>query len=408
MYAENNFPQYAESSYIDHLTNGKAMKTKSFSTSNIDPYEAGMEIGQAFKDIKPEAIIMFASVNYADFSELYEGIYDELGNKDVIIFGGTGDGYYESDRVENVGVGALAFNSQGKVEWTVDVEAGLAEDSFRTGQACAQKIKNAAADEIKLAFVMAGMSGDGAKMTAGIRTEFSAPCVGGLTGDDRHFQHGIVLVNGRMHEDAIGILALSGDVQFAMNLASGWAPVGEIATVEEAEGNRIFKIDGMSTVDFIHKQFGKPPSEVDITTLSMAAYQQPECETYVMRTPFKMDEDGSLTYFGSVEEGTPVRVCTATREEVLGGVSEALQGLPELDFDPSAALIISCAGRKWVLGERTKEELERTSSELKPTLPLLGLPSFGEIAPHKNEDGTYTGTYFHNVTFIILLLGGSK
>ena len=100
-----------------------------------------------------------------------------------------------------------------------------------------------------------------------------------------------------------------------------------------------------------------------------------------------------------------MRVCYATREDVINGVHEALDGLPELDFEPTAALIISCAGRKWILGNRTKEEVERILPSLPPSLPLIGLPAFGEIAPHRQNSGAYSGTYFHNVTYIITLLG---
>ena len=383
------------------------MQCKSTSTINVDAYEAGIEIGSNLKAVSPEAIIVFASVHYGDFADFFEGLYDGLETKDVIVFGGTGDGFYESSRVEHVGISALAINSGGKIKWTLTVEPGMSENSYRAGKACAKEIKQAAGDEVKFAFVMAGMAGDGTTLTEGIRSELSIPCVGGLTADDRKIKQGIVLANGETHNDAVGILALSGDIAFALNLASGWTPFGQTAIVEEVHENRIVKIGGKTAVDFIHQQFGKPPSEVDITTLSMAAYQRPGSDQFALRTPYKIDEDGTITYFGSIEEGTPVQVCMANREDVINGVNEALDGLPQLDFEPAAALILSCANRKWILGEQTKEEVERVTPSLAPSLPLIGLPTFGEIAPYQNKDGSYTGTYFHNLTYIIILLGTS-
>jgi hypothetical protein len=38
-------------------------------------------------------------------------------------------------------------------------------------------------------------------------------------------------------------------------------------------------------------------------------------------------------------------------------------------------------------------------------IPLIGLPSFGEIGPFRNEAGEYTPTFFHNVTFVVCLFG---
>ena len=382
------------------------MKSKSISTINIDPYEAGTEIGDALSDIQPEAIIMFASVHYADFSDLFDGIYDSLGTREVVILGGTGDGFYETTRVENVGVCALGFNSGGKIKWNLAVESEQSKDSFGAAQRCAQAIVDQAGNDLKLSFVMAGMAGDGEYLTAGIRSVMETPCIGGLTGDDRQYQQGIVFVNGQVYEDAIAILGLSGPLAFEVNTASGWRPIGQTGLVEKANGIEIAQIGGLSTTEFVNQQFGKPPTEADMGVLTMAVYQDPNSDKFAVRSPYKVDaETGAITYFASIQEGTPVRVCYATREDVINGVHEALDGLPELDFEPTAALIISCAGRKWILGNRTKEEVERILPSLPPSLPLVGLPTFGEIAPYRQDSGAYSGTYFHNVTYVIALLG---
>ena len=75
-----------------------------------------------------------------------------------------------------------------------------------------------------------------------------------------------------------------------------------------------------------------------------------------------------------------------------------------LGFTPSAAIIISCAGRKWLLADRGDHELSAFFKHLGYTIPLIGFPSFGEISPFRYEDGTYTTVSFHNVTFVVCLL----
>jgi hypothetical protein len=66
-----------------------------------------------------------------------------------------------------------------------------------------------------------------------------------------------------------------------------------------------------------------------------------------------------VTTFGNVEQGTVVRVCSASRGDVLSGVKDAMLGLAfdSLGFTPSAAIIVSCAGRKWLLADRGEKEL---------------------------------------------------
>jgi hypothetical protein len=88
------------------------------------------------------------------------------------------------------------------------------------------------------------------------------------------------------------------------------------------------------------------------------------------------------------------------------GVEDAMQGLTaeSLGFIPSAAIIISCAGRKWLMADRGEKELAVLLHGIGKTVPLIGFPSFGEISPFRNGDGTYTTVSFHNVTFVVCLL----
>ena len=92
----------------------------------------------------------------------------------------------------------------------------------------------------------------------------------------------------------------------------------------------------------------------------------------------------------------------------LAGVVAAVSRLGPLPdgFKPAAAIVISCAGRKWLLDDSGTKELETFFGAVGEKLPLVGFPSFGEIAPFRRPEGSYTPTCFHNVTFVVCLLGG--
>ena len=380
------------------------MKTQSACTTAIDPYEAGLELGGTLNSTQPEAIILFSSVHYADFEELFEGLYDGLETRDVTIFGGTGDGFYESSKVESIGASALAFNSGGTIQWKLTLEDGVSADSFDAGQRCGRKLC-AEASDASLAFIMTGMACDGTQLIKALQREYPKPCIGGIAGDNRQFDKGYVFANGVAYTDAIAALTLSGDIAFASNLGSGWTPIGRTASVDLCKGNVISRIGGQTTVEFINQQFGAAPAGGD-PVVALAAYGQSETANFAMRTPYQVDNDtGAITYFGSVTQGTPVRVCFATREDVVNGVNETLKGIPELDFKPEAAIVITCAGRKWILGHQTSEEVKRLRPNLPKDLSLIGLPTYGEFAPYLKDDGTYSESVFHNVTYIVTLIG---
>ena len=384
------------------------MLCKSVGSVHIDAYRAGDEIGASLCEIKPEVIILFTSITYEqDFQDFFDGLYESLGFADVLIFGGTGDGIYETSQIAHYGVCALGINSEGRLKWSFAVETGVKADSYAVARNCALKAIKQTGGKADFAFVLAdGVKADGSKVVAGLSSALNIPFFGGLTGDDRKFTGSRIIINGKEMEDAVGVLTASGDIAFSINAASGWTPIGSLGKVDDCIDNSIKRISGMSAQAFMKEQLGKPLGEADLGIIPLAIYHEKDNEQFCLRTPSHFDSStGAITMFGGIEQGASVRVCTATREEVINGVKKAMDGVSPWGFTPAAALVISCAGRKWLLENRGDEEVEQVFASLGRKIPLIGFPSFGEISPYRNPDGTYTPTLFHNVTFAICLIG---
>lgn len=382
------------------------LSTKSIIT---DPYRAGLEIGTTLATISPEVILIFASMSYdPDFSDFFEALYDALGTRSAILFGGTGDGIYETSGAENYGVSALGISSDGLVSWSVAIEQGVQSDSFAAARACARNaLANCPAPAMFRMVLADGAMADGHAIATGIAAEITEPFFGGLTGDDRKFTSSRLFLNGSEYEDAVAILTGCGDIGFAVNAASGWTPIGSEGVVEDNSGCEIRRISGQPAQEFMADQLGKPLGESDLGVVPLASYQAGSTGHFCLRTPSRLHADtGAVTTFGSVGKGTVVRVCNASRDDVIRGVSDAMEGLTpaSLGFTPSAAIIISCAGRKWLLADSGAKELSAFFKRTGYSIPMIGFPSFGEIAPFRIEDGTYTSVSFHNVTFVVCLL----
>ncbi len=385
------------------------MKCISGSSINADGYRAGFELGEQLSVIEPEVVIIFASITYGDqFPDLFDGLYDGLNRSDVVIFGGTSDGVYETERVVDNGVSALGLNAEGKVEWTTEIEEGVEADAFGTSKRCAERISANLEGHIDFAFACAdGLKADGSQVVKGLSSVFKGPFIGALTGDDRKFSRSFLLLNGETYENAVGVLAARGPIRYAINSASGWSPTGQAGTIEACTGATVEKISGVTSRQFFRDQLGKLPGETDLGIAALASYQ-PDCAGhYALRTPSHIDDEtGAATMFGSLDVGTEVRACSATLDEVLTGVDEAVSVIQKVPFEPAGALVVSCAGRRWLLEERSREEVERVTASVGRQIPLAGLPSFGEMGPFIiKEDGRYTPTFFHNVTFVICIFG---
>jgi hypothetical protein len=98
-----------------------------------------------------------------------------------------------------------------------------------------------------------------------------------------------------------------------------------------------------------------------------------------------------------------VQLTTADTDEVLEGtrdaVEHALASFPR--GQPDAAVIFSCAVRKFLLGSRTHVEAELVRSVL-GDVPTIGLYCYGEVGPVRGA----SASRFLNETFVSLLLGG--
>ena len=89
-----------------------------------------------------------------------------------------------------------------------------------------------------------------------------------------------------------------------------------------------------------------------------------------------------MTFAGDVPEGAKVRLMKANHDRLVDG-AEGAAGLCVDGAGAGAefALLISCVGRKLVLGQRVEEEVEAVAAALGKGTTLTGFYSYGELAP---------------------------
>jgi len=304
------------------------VKYRSCSSINTDAYRAGFEVGSTLKSEQPEVILVFLSINYADdFTGLFEGLYDGLDSLKPIVFGCTGDGIYEKENAHHHGVSALAITSGGSVRWAVATSKGVRADSYAAARGCASEALSALGGKADFAFVLAdGIQADGSLLVSGFRSILTIPFVGGLAADDRKFGQSFLLVNGEAVEDSAAILLGRGPVKYRMNAASGWMPIGAKGVIEKCTGSMIEQISGMSAYSFMYAQLGKSPSEADLVTVPLATTEEGAGDYPALRSVIHFNPAvGTVTLSGSIQKGSAVQVCLATRNEILNGVDDAIR-----------------------------------------------------------------------------------
>lgn len=381
---------------------------QALSASNMisDPYRAGVALGEALSPITPEVVFLFGSVHYFETSELLEGLYDALGREDLVLIGSSGDGFYETQRVSELGVSALALNSSGAVRWQVVTAAGATAEPAQTTRASLQALDEALGGE-KPAFIflVSDFHADGSRIQEVIRYETDVPVVGGYSADDNRLATCFLCANREIVRDSIVLLGAVGPLSFDISIGNALTPVGHPGRIDEVDGTNIRSIDGISAMAFIERETGKPilPTDRGFVTLTIIEPDHPELKQLRSIIPDFSTNQGTLGLYGGIERGNTVQVCLGNSDDLVREVYAIADRSRRLAFEPSAALIVSCGWRKQILGAKLDHEI-RAVSQAFPGLPIAGFSSFGEIGPLKQDDH-YTRNLYHNMTYVLLLIG---
>ena len=205
-------------------------------------------------------------------------------------------------------------------------------------------------------------------------------------------------------EGAVAVLLFSGPLDFSFGVETGWRPVGPRATVTRSSNDMVFEIDGRRATDFYEQYMG--PGLAPLAN-PLAVFEHPDAEWSYLRTPVRFDrEAGSIWFFGAIAEGATVQLTVAAMEQIVEGaktsISDALAAFPA-GRAPDAALLYSCATRRFLLGTRAGREIELVREILGSATPIAGMYCMGELAPRPAAGASQ----FHNATMVAVLLGSS-
>jgi hypothetical protein len=107
----------------------------------------------------------------------------------------------------------------------------------------------------------------------------------------------------------------------------------------------------------------------------------------VVRTILSIDADEkTMVFAGDIPQGSYVRFMKANFDKLIDAATQAAGNtlapyFSPLKSKPKLALLISCVGRKLILGKRTEEEIEAVKDVFGEATILSGFYSYGEISP---------------------------
>lgn len=231
------------------------------------------------------------------------------------------------------------------------------------------------------------------------------PITGGLAGDGGAFTQTWVLDDKGVSTNRLTCVGLYGSaLQFAHGSFGGWSPFGPARKVTRCDNNVLYELDDESALAVYKRYLGEHAQGLPASGLlfPFAMLGKDHTEVGLIRTILGVDEAaGSLTLAGNIDPEGYLRLMHASTDALVDGAEAAAQAAKAMlaQRGDGLALLVSCVGRKLVMGGRVDEEVEAVGEVFGQGATLAGFYSYGEISPFspavecKLHNQTMTVTY---------------
>jgi hypothetical protein len=286
-------------------------------------------------------------------------------------------------------------------------EADIAQGSFEAGRSIGAKL---ARPDLKALFVLSdGTRTNGSDLVRGLR-EAAGPnvvLVGGLAGDGPNFGTTYVGLNGQPSAGKVAAIGLYGDkLNVGHGSAGGWDVFGPERRITKAKANVLYELDGKPALDLYKRYLGPEAAGLPGSALlfPLRIYPTDRPEQAIVRTVVGIDEEArTMTFAGDMPEGYCAQLMRGNFDRLIQGAAHAAEQAQGESEGERVAILVSCIGRKLLLGQRTREEVEAVQAVLGADTHLAGFYSYGEVSPH-----AVTGSdELHNQTMTITTLSES-
>ncbi|MCX6547715.1 MAG: FIST C-terminal domain-containing protein [Acidobacteria bacterium] len=254
-----------------------------------------------------------------------------------------------------------------------------------------------------------GVGVNGSAILAGLASQVGGqvPITGGLAGDDGAFLETLTLgPSGTSSEGAVAVGLYGTGLVLTHGSCGGWAPFGPARKVTRSRENILYELDGEPALNVYKRYLGEHAKGLPNSGLlfPLELLNPERGRLGLIRTILGVDEaEGYLVLAGDVEAGGYLRLMHASTDDLVDGAEQAaeLAGSQRLSgAGQGLALLVSCVGRRLVMGDAVGEEIEVVGAALGKATTLTGFYSYGEFAPLGG-----TECKLHNQTMTVTCIG---
>ena len=334
-------------------------------------------------DSEMTLVVVFASNDFWEDRTALDELKDAFPLSVVVGCGGKDTLHNGNLLTDCISVGVIKFQ-------TTEIKLAVAElqacdRSKSAGRELARSLKH---PDLKGILLFAnGLLTEATDLVSGIQEILPAgiPIVGGLA-SDRNLRHCWINANGKLRDEAVCAVGFIGDkVELVCASGGGWTPASEKYVATKTDGKTIYEIDGKCALDVLNARL-----ESDViheNPWAIGLVNQPIALRLagvdLVRSIIATDsKNGSVTLAGDIPQGVEIQFMNASVDDIIDGVDEAAHGIRMKTVgltDNSLSIVVSCAGRRAILCDRTSEEASRLRTSIGENIPQVGMYGLGEI-----------------------------
>lgn len=208
---------------------------------------------------------------------------------------------------------------------------------------------------------------------------------GGLAGDGTAFEETITGIGTAAPGNVVGIGLYGECLELGYGSRGGWQYDNKMSLITDSDGNVLKELNGVPALRYykehLNGQLQTLPADALKYPLSIS---DPLSGQQLVRTILSVDEEEeTMTFAGDMPIASGVQFLKAEKDELIDGARSAgiIAKSSHGTESPELAILVSCVGRKLVLGEETSKEISAVSQALGEETPLMGFYSYGEMCP---------------------------
>ena len=344
----------------------------------------------------------------------WRGHGDRLGSADLVLYFGDRRHLTSTDALPSLrrlfpGAHVVGCSTGGQIDLGHVVEDGVAAVALRfehtrvrvhsvdIGSAAASEdcgrllAAGLAAPDLTAVLVLSeGLAVNGTGLCAGLAGALPAHVIvsGGLAGDGADFARTLVGADDDPRSNRIAGIGFYGahiDVRTATG--GGWDVFGPRRKITAARENVLIELDGEPALDLYMRYLGEEAEALPGSALNfpLRIVDPNDPAKELVRTVLGVDHDArTLTFAGDMPTGWSAQLMRGMAGRLVDGAADAARKATTTQgavYGDRVALLVSCIGRRLLMGQRIDEEVSAVADTLGPDTRYVGFYSYGEISP---------------------------